>query len=272
MQCDPDPAPQPARREPTGRLLKPGLCNKCKAEKPVVVVKRAEFCRACFLSSVSHRFRANLSKTPLSEGSRTMLAFSGGPSSRAMLHAMADFAAPDAANPRKKIRFPDFCVCHVDQSAVLGNADSLPAVLRIAESYGRPVSVVPLESALDGAPLAAVDAASVAPLAAARSLAIRSLEDAQIDRRAALRHMFDGLGSASSREDMLRLMTLHVLLAEARRQKCTGLLLADNATLLAVRVIANTSKGRGLSLPADIGDTDWYPGKCLAAIVFSFII
>ncbi|KAH9274531.1 hypothetical protein BASA83_003167 [Batrachochytrium salamandrivorans] len=33
---------------------------------------------------------------------------------------------------------------------------------------------------------------------------------------------------------------------------------SDSSTAIAIRVIANTSKGRGLSLPADIGDSDWH--------------
>ncbi|KAI8924338.1 hypothetical protein BC831DRAFT_466071 [Entophlyctis helioformis] len=268
-----------ARRKPTsGRALKQGLCNKCKAVKPSVMIKSAEFCRSCFLDSVAHRFRANLSKSPLPEGSRLMLGLTGGASSRVMLNALADFVKPLPANVRKPVRFPYYRVCYVDQSAVLGNPDSLSQIRAMVDAYpGIELTVVPIESILDAdsdtttafdprESLIALDGSADA-IAAKASLRVAGGPPADLaalaDRKTALLHMLESLGKMNSKEDVLSQWTLRLLLRESRRFNCNALLIGDNATRVAIRVIANTSKGRGLSLPADIGDTPWHDGVYL---------
>ncbi|KAH9247999.1 hypothetical protein BASA81_014374 [Batrachochytrium salamandrivorans] len=218
---------EPRQSKVSTRALKPGLCNKCKVAKPSVVVKRAEFCSSCFIGSVAHRFRGNLAKSTLPDNSKLMLAFSGGPCSRAMLHTMASYCQLDPDNPRKKRRFPDFCVCYVDQSSLFpDHVSEISKIKSIVESYHRELHIVKLEDVFDehNATILNRDVATMET----GQMIQKSLELMQQDSN------------------------------EARKHGCTGLVLGDSSTAIAIRVIANTSKGRGLSLPADIGDSDWH--------------
>ncbi|KAK1779272.1 hypothetical protein QBC45DRAFT_326321 [Copromyces sp. CBS 386.78] len=71
-----------------------------------------------------------------------------------------------------------------------------------------------------------------------------------------LRQLFDNLPSATSRTDLLRLFTRHLLIAEARKSQnqCHALLLGSSTTALAELTLSETAKGRGFSLPWQIND------------------
>ncbi|KAK3340086.1 hypothetical protein B0H65DRAFT_577577 [Neurospora tetraspora] len=70
-----------------------------------------------------------------------------------------------------------------------------------------------------------------------------------------LRQLFDNLpSSTTSRTDLLRLFTRHLLIAEARKSQCHALLLGSSTTALAELTLSETAKGRGFSLPWQIND------------------
>ncbi|KAK6092891.1 Cytoplasmic tRNA 2-thiolation protein 2 [Batrachochytrium dendrobatidis] len=246
----------------SGRALKPGMCNKCKVETPSIIVKRAEFCRSCFLDSVGHRFRGNLSKSSIPEGSKLMVAFSGGPSSRALLQTMNDYCRVDSENNRKKRKFPEFCVCYVDQSSILdSHASDASKITAVVNSYQRELFIVSLEVVFEEhAPALLKTHIGVDDtISASSSFNIELEKNAKkVDSRLLVQQMFGTLSSMTSKEDLLHYLTLHTLVREAKAQGCAGILLGDTATSVAINVISNTCKGRGLSLPADIMDSEWY--------------
>lgn len=69
-----------------------------------------------------------------------------------------------------------------------------------------------------------------------------------------LRSLFDTLPSTTSRTDLLRLFTRHLLISEARKSNCHALLLGSSTTALAELTLSETAKGRGFSLPWQIND------------------
>lgn len=69
-----------------------------------------------------------------------------------------------------------------------------------------------------------------------------------------LQQLFDNLPSTTSRTDLLRLFTRHLLIAEARKSHCHALLLGSSTTALAELTLSETAKGRGFSLPWQIND------------------
>ncbi|RKO93034.1 hypothetical protein BDK51DRAFT_24743 [Blyttiomyces helicus] len=74
-----------------------------------------------------------------------------------------------------------------------------------------------------------------------------------------LRRCFDGLGTLTSKEDVLRHFTHRVLLEAARKEGCAALMFASNSTRLAVQAISQISKGRGFALPIEVADNSaWY--------------
>eukprot|EP00842_Homolaphlyctis_polyrhiza_P003183 jgi/Hompol1/3866/HPOL_003397-RA len=247
------------RRKQSTRALKPGMCIKCKLAKPQVLLKQARFCNPCFLDSFVSRFRTNILKAAVPDGTRLMVALSGGPSSRALLHVLADFCRIDPSNPHRHIKFPDFRVCYVDQSAVLGNNDSVQSIVDLCQQYGCELDIVPLEALFETQTMAILETTDWLDKRAAMLISEQRTAE-NLNRTAAIKRIFDDAHTTSSKEDLLNILTMHLLLQTSTKRECGALLLGDSANLIAVRVIANTSKGRGLSLPSDISDTDWFPG------------
>ncbi|ORY69661.1 uncharacterized protein BCR38DRAFT_463187 [Pseudomassariella vexata] len=91
--------------------------------------------------------------------------------------------------------------------------------------------------------LDAIDWASLPPLHAGLQTPAEQLAD-----------LFARLPSTTSRADIQRLFTRHLLLSVAVREACDVLLLGSNTTALAELTLSETAKGRGFSLPWQIND------------------
>jgi hypothetical protein len=60
--------------------------------------------------------------------------------------------------------------------------------------------------------------------------------------------------SMDSREDVVRSLRQRCLIDLAKRANCRYVLVADNATRIAINTLSFSSKGRGFSLPFDIAN------------------
>lgn len=79
-----------------------------------------------------------------------------------------------------------------------------------------------------------------------------------------LRRCVNGLGKLSSKEDLIQFLTLRALLHTAMRERCSVLAVGDNATRMAVKVLAAICKGRGLSVPSEVAvDMGSYEGMSM---------
>ncbi|KAJ3045491.1 Cytoplasmic tRNA 2-thiolation protein 2 [Rhizophlyctis rosea] len=232
---------QGPERKNTPATSEPQQCAKCKVERAVCFVRRAHFCKTCFLDSVQYRFRLNLMRaTKIGEGKNVLVAFSGGLSSRVLLHAISAFNSVD---PRKKRKFN-------------GLVDHTDIIRKIVESYGHTLLSIPLEDvfANGGAAVAQPSREGEGPLSLHVKLTAQS-PGSSVEK---LQKCFSALGKLSSKEDLLHYLTMQLLYAAARRNDCHGLLLGDNSTRVAIRTIAQVSKGRGFAMPIDVAsECDW---------------
>ncbi|XP_053402056.1 cytoplasmic tRNA 2-thiolation protein 2-B-like isoform X2 [Mercenaria mercenaria] len=113
VQDDDMPLKRPEKDESFGRL-----CMKCK-EEPAVLITRVNdaFCRGCFQVYVTHKFRAAIGKTKLvRDGEHVLVAFSGGPSSSALLSLIQEGLSQRA---HKKLRFKPGLI-FIDEGATVG--------------------------------------------------------------------------------------------------------------------------------------------------------
>ncbi|KAJ3354130.1 Cytoplasmic tRNA 2-thiolation protein 2, partial [Kappamyces sp. JEL0680] len=156
-----------------------------------------------------------------------LLAVSGGPSSRCLLDLFASFSQKDPSQPHRRCQFPEIIVCHVDQSSILNNPELEPKVAALAKTYRLEYCSVSLED-LHGPE--------------------RSADDAALS----LKHSIQTAGTLSSQEDLLRIYTLECLYRAAQAHSCNTLVLGDNATLLAIKTLANTAKGQGIGLADEL--------------------
>ena len=181
---------------------------------PVVSIRNASFCEACFLDGVVHRFRSSLLKSKaVPNHSKALVAVSGGPCSSALLQMSAEFSNPE--HPKRK--FSSLHVCHVDQSILL-KQNWNEQVKDMAQQYQLESSIVSLSSLFNS--------------------------------EQELAKLFDT--NLTNQEELLHYLTMECLKREAIRYGCESILLGDSATWMAIKVIANTSKGRGISLAEDI--------------------
>ena len=73
------------------------------------------------------------------------------------------------------------------------------------------------------------------------------------------------ISSASSKDDLLRILRLRLIVAYAKEKSCECIVWGDSTTRLAEKTLSETAKGRGFSLPWQTGD-----GRSPYGIEFKF--
>ncbi|KAK3944250.1 cytoplasmic tRNA 2-thiolation protein 2 [Diplogelasinospora grovesii] len=256
------PPPQPSSVSVSKR------CKKCSVQEATLDSRGAPVCRGCFVKFINTKCVkqvAILGKetsrliTPRDGGVRRYLVglSMGGVSSTVLVQLLnenVEFQLAKGRNAPFELVF-----VYVDPhtsltlqpsselSSVVGGSIKVEERLRgFRERYPRSeFKRVPLAAALR---LRTVDWSSLIPPAGANG------GSGGTDEEKKLQQVFDNLPSATSRTDMIRLLTRHVLLNEAREEGCQALLLGSTTTALAELTLAETAKGRGFSLPWLIND------------------
>ena len=155
-----------------------------------------------------------------------------------LLELLREYVEIDPIKVKQKAKYPHVFVAHVDQSAVFNNPELADKIKHTLTRTNFQHSIIKLESIFE------------------KNCIIKngSLEYKASDVSSAtiLKSSLEAGGKISSKEDLLNFYTLEALYAEARKQGCNMILFGDNSTFIAIKVIANTSKGRGFQLPNDI--------------------
>ncbi|XP_075941650.1 cytoplasmic tRNA 2-thiolation protein 2 isoform X1 [Anarhichas minor] len=266
--------------EPLQRAEVPSVskkCVKCKEGTAAVVIRAGDaFCRGCFKEYFIHKFRAVLGKhRVLYPGEKVLLAVSGGPSSCSMLSQVQEGLSQNA---HKKLRFLPGIV-FIDEGGAVGQsvedrrrmAAELQAVFK---ATGFPFLVVPLEQVLDlpssvvvAAPSPSERAAGAYKVAVGHfiqsdgvGVTLKREETAPADVQESSTHLLQQLiGSAktlTAREDLLNTLRQHLLVHTARTEGYSKVMLGDNCTRLAVKLLTSISLGRGAQLAQDTGFSD----------------
>ncbi|XP_034754078.1 cytoplasmic tRNA 2-thiolation protein 2 [Etheostoma cragini] len=254
-------------------------CVKCK-EAPAAVIIRAgdTFCRGCFQEYFIHKFRAMLGKNRvIFPGEKVLLAVSGGPSSCSMLRQVQEGLSQNA---HKKLRFFPGIV-FIDEGGAVGRSleerqRTLAELQAVFKATGFPFHMVPLEQVLDlpssvlaAAPALSVQAASAYKAAVdhfvqsdsrsgapPRQQEETSLPRVQDSQRQLLQQLIGSARTLTAREDLLNTLRQHLLVHTARTEGYSKLMLGDNCTRLAVKLLSSISLGRGAQLAQDTGFSD----------------
>ncbi|XP_053305194.1 cytoplasmic tRNA 2-thiolation protein 2 [Spea bombifrons] len=126
-------------------------CMKCKEGTAAIIIRVGDaFCRSCFKEYFVHKFRAMLGKNRVVyPGEKVLLAYSGGPSSSAMIQQVQEGLSRDAP---KKLRFVPG-ILFVDEGAVCGQSGedrekTVSEVEHVLRGTGFPFHIVALEEVL----------------------------------------------------------------------------------------------------------------------------
>nr|XP_040034807.1 cytoplasmic tRNA 2-thiolation protein 2 [Gasterosteus aculeatus aculeatus] len=260
-------------------------CVKCKEGTAAVVIRAGDaFCRVCFKEYFIHKFRAMLGKNRvIFPGEKVLLAVSGGASSCSMLRQVQEGLSQNA---HKKLRFSPGIV-FIDEGGAVGQAveDRRRAAAELQAVFtatGLPFVTVPLEEVLD-LPSSVLAAASlVASGTGAYKAAVgdfvrsgaagcrtsldperRAPADVQESRTRSLQQLIGSAKTLTAREDLLSTLRQHLLVHTARSEGYSKVMLGDNCTRLAIKLLTSISLGRGAQLAQDTGFSDSRYGDIL---------
>ncbi|KAG0326537.1 Cytoplasmic tRNA 2-thiolation protein 2, partial [Podila humilis] len=128
------------------RAVHAGFCCKCKTAKSTIVIRYAEYCDPCFLIALDSKFRTalrNCRPARITTPENVMLAFSGGPSSRSLIHLFDVFHSlpPEVVNNKLQPKiYNDFHVCHIDESCLRDQEISSASTTACSETSDHPLS------------------------------------------------------------------------------------------------------------------------------------
>jgi len=235
---------------PKGKFGGCRTCMKCSSSQAVVVVRLNDpLCKTCFLAYFTHKFRATIGKArAIRAGEKVLLAFSGGPSSSAMLHLVGEGLSSRAP---KKLRFEPG-IAFVDEGEILNNSEEERS------KYVEHIRVVASKTEFPFHQLNLEDIFGLEKSTQDDAICCKKLDKlgAGEDHAEKLKKMFDATLSVTAKEDFLKTLRCQLLLATARREGYSKIMLADCATRISVRLLSDISQGRGGDLPYDTGFSD----------------
>ena len=225
------------------------ICMKCSISPAVVVVRLNDpLCKSCFLAYFTHKFRATIGKSrAIKAGEKVLLAFSGGPSSSAMLHLVCEGLSDTAV---KKLRFEPG-LAFIDEGEVLKQSGEerayyIEQIQRVANRTKFPFHLLKLE-----------DIFSLGQCLQDDAKYCHKVEGEQTrNHQEKLKNLFDATSSMTAKEDLLRTLRGKLLLATARNIGYSKIMFADCASRISVRLLSDISQGRGGDLPYDTGFSD----------------
>ncbi|KAI3362619.1 hypothetical protein L3Q82_001623 [Scortum barcoo] len=255
--------------------------------------------QGCFKEYFIHKFRAMLGKNRIIfPGEKVLLAVSGGPSSCSMLSQVQEGLSQSA---HKKLRFLPGIV-YIDEGGALGQSleerqRTVAELQAVFKATGFPFHIVPLEQVLDlpSSVVVTAPSASERPASAYKEAVdhfIQSnsrsgltpqgqedtaLPDVEESHTQSLQQLIGCAKTLTAREDLLNTIRFahtliplcppqrqHLLVHTARTEGYSKLMLGDNCTRLAVKLLTSISLGRGAQLAQDTGFSDCRYGDIIS--------
>ena len=233
-------------------------CMKCSVSPAVVVVRLNDpLCKSCFLAYFTHKFRATIGKSrAIKAGEKVLLAFSGGPSSGAMLHLVCEGLSETAV---KKLRFEPG-IAFIDEGEVLKQSEEERT------NYNQHIRDVVTRTKFPFHKLELEDIFSPGQCLQADAMCCNNKvegEQTRTHQAEKLKNLFDTTSSMTAKEDLLRTLRSKLLLATARNIGYSKIMFADCASRISVRLLSDISQGRGGDLPYDTGFSDGRHGDVI---------
>lgn len=218
----PDPAPETS-----------SVCKTCGEQAHLVLRKHDPYCKTCFLSNCTHKFRATLGKSRLMKfGENVLVAFSGGPSSAAMLRFVLEGLSEEA---HKRFIFKP-SLLYIDDSVVLGD-DGMAEVTSLMQESGLPYYTAPIERVYDTGPLC--------------------LNSNSSDKlRETFNVAYSGLRTLTDRESFYKLTLRNLMIRLARDNGFSKVFTGETGTVLAAKLLSTIALGRGSQIREESGFVD----------------
>ncbi|KAH7037922.1 uncharacterized protein B0I36DRAFT_315068 [Microdochium trichocladiopsis] len=232
-------------------------CIRCKSQPAAHDLRSENVCTPCFVQYIQNKAIKRLEllqretrglKLP-SKPQRYLLALSGGPSSTCLLDVLYDNILQQRARGQR-VKF-ELLVAHIvdDGDTVSSVSGGNGVVDKFRERFPEvEIQSIPLSAVL------ALDSIDWSALPPTDLPAATQEPEKNNGHRHRLAYLFSQLPSATSRADVRRLLTRHLLITTAVQNACDVLLLGYNTTSLAELTLSETAKGRGFALPWMVND------------------
>lgn len=235
----------PGRRLPDDPVDK-SLCRRCQTVESVIVVRTEPLCKACFSRYVQTKvvkrlesFRVRHSE-PGNER-EVLLPVSLDASSVTLLHVLSQHLRGQVEKTgRTGFKL---CILHVECSHLSGASTSHALFSQLRKRFPEhKYRVVKLSEAV--------------ALEGVAGLLSEKVDDTSISENAEDRlvRILDQATSATSRQDKEQILRLRLVVHFAKEHDCEAIIWDHSATKLAERTLAETAKGRGISLPWVVAD------------------
>lgn len=217
------------------------LCSRCQEHEVATSIRTEPVCKICFSKYVQTKIvkRMETFRVKNSEPGKErtlLLPLSFGPSSTALLYVVSRHLKGQIEKTGRtgfKLH-----VLHVQSPDDTSSNDILEQVKQLYPEHS--YSTIPLSSITEHESLIPSD--------------LQQRTDASQSPDAKLSDILSALPTATSRGDATALFLRKLIVHHARNLDCGAILFADSTTRLSERVLAETAKGRGFSLPWVVSD------------------
>lgn len=232
----------PGRRD--ARTVDPALCRRCQANQPAITIRTEPLCNDCFTKYVSTKVvkRMESFRVRHSEPGRErtlLLPLSFGAGSTVLLHLLTQHLQGQLEKTgRTGFRLH---VLHAEDVSITASPGDESRLEQARARYPmHSYSSIPLAGTKE-------DMTALLPIGA-------TVDTSDASDRMDLSAFLASLDSPTSRTDALQILRRKTILNFAKANSCEAILWADSTTRLSERILAETAKGRGFSLPWVVAD------------------
>ncbi|KXT07173.1 hypothetical protein AC578_2416 [Pseudocercospora eumusae] len=222
------------------------LCRRCQLIQPAINVRSEPLCKHCFAKYVQTKVVKRMESFRVRNAGpgqhrKLLLPLSFDACSLALLHILSQHQRGQAEKTGRTGY--KLYVLHIDNgsSVTIDDASSLEKVKSRYpehEYHSMPLSTL---FSLD-------DLSGLFPEMAT------SKQGIETDDNERLSAVLTASKSATTRQDLSHILTRRLAVREAKKSGCEAIIWTDSTTKLAERILAETAKGRGLSLPWVVAD------------------
>lgn len=200
-----------------------------------------------------------------------LVGLSGGPSSRALLHCVAQCTMGRGTKALYQVD-----VLHVDQSLMLGlsqaeRAEQHDRLRNVVKAYGVDLEILPLEAVFTFSRQHPPQLVSQQEKADEQRTGGGATETEK--EKEQLLRLFESTADLTSKEDLLVHLRNQLLSSFAARRGASWLCVGDSATRMAAEMIADTCKGRAYALPERLAFLDTrHPGVSIVRPMRDYLV
>lgn len=243
-----------SRQEQESPPVEKTRCGKCGTADPVILLRgRNVYCRSCFLTASTHKFRAALGKHKIiRKGDALLIGHSGKPNSTALLHLVK--RATEESNYKKLLIEPK--VLFIDDGVARGQTEeerrtTIEAISAQVNNMNLLGYRISLSMCLR--PFSDLSEETLTKLSSAiwNDTKNDGLHEDQL-----LTKILRGLPDQTARDEFIRRVKRNLLVSVSRLLNCGKILVADTSTDLAIKILADTATGRAATLSSEVAFLD----------------